>query len=110
MRTGRERKDPPLVFEAIHVKVRKKNGCKPRRGVGPNIRRVVSRAIYTEVNSRLQLRALALGGPITYITPEAGTKMEAGRDSNRMGSGRRQDRTWEMWKQEASSRSAAKSR
>ena len=33
MRTGRERKDPPLVFEAIHVKVSKKSGCKPRRWV-----------------------------------------------------------------------------
>lgn len=78
--------------------------------VGPDVRRVVSRAIYTEVNSRLQLQALALGGPITYISPEEGAKMEAARDATRTGSGRRQDRTWEMWKQEASSRSAARSR
>jgi ribulose-5-phosphate 4-epimerase/fuculose-1-phosphate aldolase len=78
--------------------------------VGPDVRRVVSRAIYTEVNSRLQLQALALGGPIAYISAEEGTMMEEGRNTNRMGSGRRQDRTWEMWKQEATRKSAPGSR
>ena len=78
--------------------------------VGPDVRRVVSRAIYTEVNSRLQLQALALGGPITYISPEEGTKMEQARDASRTGTGPGQDRTWEMWKQEASMRSTAGSR
>ena len=74
--------------------------------VGADVRRVVSRAIYTEVNSRLQLQALALGGPVAYIAPEVGAMMEQGRDKNRTGSGRRQDRTWDMWKQEATGRTA----
>src|SRR5262245_28757346 len=48
--------------------------------VGPNIRRVVARAIYTEVNARLLLQALSLGGPLVYIDEEEAKAGEAVRD------------------------------
>ena len=38
--------------------------------VGPALRRTVARAIYTEVNARMLLQAVTLGGPITFIDPE----------------------------------------
>ncbi len=71
---------------------------------GFDIRDAVSRAIYTEVNARLQLQALMLGGPITYIAPEEGMIMERERAANRRGSGHGTDRTWEMWREEAEAR------
>ncbi len=40
--------------------------------VGPDVQTAVSRAIYTEVNARLQAIAIGLGGPITYISAEEG--------------------------------------
>ena len=71
--------------------------------VGPNLRRTVSRAIYTEINARLLWQATTLGGPITFIAPEEAAQMESGRDASREGHG--PNRTWDMWKQEALSRS-----
>jgi ribulose-5-phosphate 4-epimerase/fuculose-1-phosphate aldolase len=61
--------------------------------VGPTVQRAVSRAIYTEVNARLQTIALGLGGPINYISPEEGAEREkaSGDDS----------RTWDLWKAKA---------
>ncbi len=38
--------------------------------VGPTVRRAVLRAIYTEVNARLQQQAMALGGPVTYLAAD----------------------------------------
>jgi len=38
--------------------------------VAPNLRRAVARAIYTEVNARMQLHAVTLGGSITFIDAE----------------------------------------
>jgi ribulose-5-phosphate 4-epimerase/fuculose-1-phosphate aldolase len=67
--------------------------------VGPNLRRTVSRAIYTEMNARLQWQATTLGGPITFIAPEEAALMEAARDG--AGEGQAFNRTWEMWKEEA---------
>ena len=37
--------------------------------VGPNVMMAVYRAIYTEVNARLQAQAIALGGPINFLAP-----------------------------------------
>ena len=51
--------------------------------VGPNLRRTVSRAIYTEINARLLWQATTLGGPITFIAPEEAAQMESGRDASR---------------------------
>ena len=69
--------------------------------VGPDVRTVVSRAIYTEIDARLELQALALGGPITYIAPEEAAASEEGRKANGPGSEHGTDRTWEMWKEDA---------
>ena len=67
--------------------------------VGPSVRRAVSRAIYTEINARLQLQAVTIGGPITFIAPEEAALMEKGRDAAQAGHGA--NRTWDMWKDEA---------
>ena len=67
--------------------------------VGPSVRRAVSRAIYTEINARLQLQAVMLGGPITFIAPDEAALMEKGRDAAPEGHGA--NRTWDMWKEEA---------
>jgi ribulose-5-phosphate 4-epimerase/fuculose-1-phosphate aldolase len=68
--------------------------------VGPDIRRTVSRAIYTEVNARMLLQAVTLGGPITYIDPEENKLIESGRGTR--VTGHSVDRTWQMWLEEAS--------
>jgi ribulose-5-phosphate 4-epimerase/fuculose-1-phosphate aldolase len=67
--------------------------------VGPNIRRMVSRSIYTEVNARLQLQALALGGPVIYLDETEARAGEANRDKSERGHS--VDRTWQMWVEEA---------
>jgi ribulose-5-phosphate 4-epimerase/fuculose-1-phosphate aldolase len=67
--------------------------------VGPDIRRMVSRAIYTEVNARLQLQALALGSPIIYLDETEARAGEEMRDKS--GRGQSTDRTWQMWVEEA---------
>jgi HCOMODA/2-hydroxy-3-carboxy-muconic semialdehyde decarboxylase len=61
--------------------------------VGPNVKRATIRAVYTEVNARLQTIALGLGGPINYIAPEEG----ALRDRNPGEEGR----AWDGWKTKA---------
>jgi len=68
--------------------------------VGPDLRRTVSRAIYTEVNARMLLQAVMLGGPITFIDPEESKLIESGREARMSGHG--VDRTWQMWLEEAS--------
>ena len=58
--------------------------------VGPNVQIAVRRAIYTEVNARLQATAIALGGPINFISAEEGAaipQMPVDRD-----------RAWDLWK------------
>src|SRR6267143_5691140 len=52
--------------------------------VGPNVKRATIRAVYTEVNARLQTIALGLGGPINYVSAEEG----ALRDKNPGDEGR----------------------
>ena len=68
--------------------------------VGPDVRRTVARAIYTEVNARMLLQAVALGGPITFIDPEENKLIEAGRGTR--VTGHSVDRVWQMWLEEAS--------
>ena len=60
--------------------------------VGDSIQQVVHRAIYTEVNARLQAEAAKLG-PINFLTPEEAVKADAQTDSK--GS---LARPWELWK------------
>jgi HCOMODA/2-hydroxy-3-carboxy-muconic semialdehyde decarboxylase len=67
--------------------------------VGPNIRRVVARAIYTEVNARLQWQAVTLGGPIVYLDEGEAKAGEDVRDRSEVGHA--VDRIWQMWLEEA---------
>jgi ribulose-5-phosphate 4-epimerase/fuculose-1-phosphate aldolase len=61
--------------------------------VGPNVKRATIRAVYTEVDARLQAIALGLGGPVNYVSPEEG----AMRDKNPGEEGR----AWDGWKEKA---------
>jgi HCOMODA/2-hydroxy-3-carboxy-muconic semialdehyde decarboxylase len=59
--------------------------------VAPTLPLVVFRAVYTEVNARLQAQAIALGGPIEALSEEEGLKAE---DVNAQIVGR----AWDLWK------------
>jgi HCOMODA/2-hydroxy-3-carboxy-muconic semialdehyde decarboxylase len=59
--------------------------------VGPNIMTAVYRAVYTEVNARLQAQAIVLGGPINFLEPGECELITGRRDTNF-------ERPWAMWK------------
>jgi HCOMODA/2-hydroxy-3-carboxy-muconic semialdehyde decarboxylase len=59
--------------------------------VGPSVRVAVFRAYYTDINARLQLQAIALGGEVNYLTPEEGAKADAINLAVL-------DRIWNLWK------------
>ena len=62
--------------------------------VGPSLPFAVGRSIYLEVNARVQLQAMALGGPVTYLDPaEAQKVMDSGEN-------RSYERPWELWKRQ----------
>jgi HCOMODA/2-hydroxy-3-carboxy-muconic semialdehyde decarboxylase len=54
----------------------------------------VFRAIYTEMNARLQIQAGQLEGPIAFLSDEEGKRSTA---SNRSTL----ERPWELWKKSA---------
>jgi len=54
----------------------------------------VFRAVYTEVNARLQAQALALGGPVNFLAPEEGEKAMRVLENIHL-------RAWEIWKRTA---------
>jgi ribulose-5-phosphate 4-epimerase/fuculose-1-phosphate aldolase len=60
--------------------------------VGPNIMTAVYRAVYTEVNARLQAQAMALGGEIVFMDPQECALITGRKDLNF-------DRPWRMWKE-----------
>jgi ribulose-5-phosphate 4-epimerase/fuculose-1-phosphate aldolase len=60
--------------------------------VGPSLPIVFFRSIYTEMNARLQAQAMALGGPVTYLSPGEARQAEAA-VAGTVG------RPWELWKQ-----------
>jgi HCOMODA/2-hydroxy-3-carboxy-muconic semialdehyde decarboxylase len=62
--------------------------------VGPTLRDAVFRAYYTEVNARLQLQAITIGGPINFLTKE-----EAITSSKAML--RAAARPWALWRAKA---------
>lgn len=62
--------------------------------VAPKLSLAVFRAIYTEVNARLQAQAVALGGPITFLEPEEAAKSAAVNEQVHL-------RAWELWKLDA---------
>ena len=59
--------------------------------VGDNIPEAVFRAIYTEMNAKLQMNAARLDGPLTFLSDMEGANATA---SNRTTIGR----PWELWK------------
>ena len=67
--------------------------------VGPTVQRVVARAIYTEVNARLLIQAITLGGPSSISTPRKAKAGEGNRDRNETGHAT--DRIWQLWVEEA---------
>ena len=62
--------------------------------VGPTLRDAVFRAYYTEVNARLQLQAITIGGPINFLT-----KQEAITSNEAML--RAAARPWALWRAKA---------
>ena len=58
--------------------------------VGTSLRQVVFRAIYTEVNARLQTEAIRLG-PVTYLNEFEAEKASAANDGQI-------NRAWDLWK------------
>jgi ribulose-5-phosphate 4-epimerase/fuculose-1-phosphate aldolase len=67
--------------------------------VAPKLSLVVFRAIYTEINARLQAQAMALGGPINFLDPEEAAKATAVNEQVHL-------RAWELWKQAAMAKMA----
>ena len=66
--------------------------------VGQSIQQVVFRAIYTEINARLEAEALRLGeGEVNFLNAEEAASATA---TNNAALGR----TWELWKRQALSR------
>jgi ribulose-5-phosphate 4-epimerase/fuculose-1-phosphate aldolase len=59
--------------------------------IGDSVPEAVFRAIYTEMNARLQLQATQLEGPIEFLSEEEGRRSQA---SNRGTI----ERPWELWK------------
>jgi HCOMODA/2-hydroxy-3-carboxy-muconic semialdehyde decarboxylase len=64
--------------------------------VGNSLRQVVFRAVYTEVNAKLQGDAMRLG-PVTYLSPEEAEKAATTLDAQ-------SGRPWELWKKKAMGR------
>jgi HCOMODA/2-hydroxy-3-carboxy-muconic semialdehyde decarboxylase len=61
--------------------------------VGPNLQVTVRDAIYTEVNAKMQIIAMGLGGPVTYISSEEGMAVEKMPGDTQRG--------WDLWKRKA---------
>ena len=59
--------------------------------VGPDLMTAVYRAVYTEVNARLQAQALALGGEVTFLAQEECDLITGRSDTH-------YHRPWAMWK------------
>lgn len=63
--------------------------------VGASLPEAVSRSIYLDVNARVQIQAIALGGTVTYLGPQDVASPTEGQPA----AGVR--RNWEFWKQRA---------
>jgi ribulose-5-phosphate 4-epimerase/fuculose-1-phosphate aldolase len=62
--------------------------------VGASIQEAVFRAIYTEMNARLQIQATQLEGPIEFLSDEEGRRSTAANAGTL-------ERPWELWKAKA---------
>jgi HCOMODA/2-hydroxy-3-carboxy-muconic semialdehyde decarboxylase len=65
--------------------------------VGRDIREAVYRAVYTEVNARIQTQAIALGGGAEYLT-------DAESDAATLANATQFERCWNLWSEQAVSR------
>jgi ribulose-5-phosphate 4-epimerase/fuculose-1-phosphate aldolase len=72
--------------------------------VAPRLRLAVSRAIETEVNAKLQLQAMLIGGPINYLSAEEAETLEADLARTKPADARGADRVWEVLKRQARTR------
>jgi len=59
--------------------------------VGDSVPEAVFRAIYTEMNARLQLQAGQLEGPVEFLSDEEGRRATAANRGTL-------ERPWELWK------------
>lgn len=66
--------------------------------IGASVQEAVFRAIYTEMNARLQLQAMQLEGPIEFLSDEEGRRSTAANAGTL-------ERPWEVWKGRALGRS-----
>jgi ribulose-5-phosphate 4-epimerase/fuculose-1-phosphate aldolase len=62
--------------------------------IGDGVPEAVFRAIYTEMNARLQLQATQLEGPIEFLSDEEGRRSSAANRGTL-------ERPWELWKKRA---------
>jgi HCOMODA/2-hydroxy-3-carboxy-muconic semialdehyde decarboxylase len=62
--------------------------------IGASVQEAVFRAIYTEMNARLQIQATQLEGPIEFLSEEEG-KRSAASNAGTL------ERPWEVWKRSA---------
>jgi ribulose-5-phosphate 4-epimerase/fuculose-1-phosphate aldolase len=69
--------------------------------VGDGVQEAVFRAIYTEMNARLQLQAASLEGPIEFLSEEEGRRSSAANRGTL-------ERPWELWKMRAAARPRSK--
>jgi ribulose-5-phosphate 4-epimerase/fuculose-1-phosphate aldolase len=69
--------------------------------VGPDIPEAVSRSIFLDVNARVQLQATALGGTVSYLTPQdiGSAPPTGGRQVTATGT--TYPRSWPFWKARA---------
>jgi HCOMODA/2-hydroxy-3-carboxy-muconic semialdehyde decarboxylase len=58
----------------------------------------VGRSIYLELNARIQMQAMALGGGVTYLDPAEALEIM------KSGENRSYERAWELWKKKVSGR------
>ena len=63
--------------------------------VGSSLPVVVGRSIYVESNAKIQSQTLALGGSITYLSPEEARQVMAAGENGGY------QRAWDLWKQQA---------
>jgi HCOMODA/2-hydroxy-3-carboxy-muconic semialdehyde decarboxylase len=66
--------------------------------VGPALPFAVGRSIYLELNARVQLQAIGLGGAVTYLDPQEARKVVES------GENRSYERAWELWKEKVLSK------
>ena len=59
--------------------------------VGASLKEAVYRSVYTEINARLQMQAMALGSQVEYLSFEEGELAERANSAQ-------YDRPWELWK------------